>query len=78
MKSRRPLKNSKLMMEKQEIEVEILQCEIKLKDKVMMKLTEDEKMSYSNVWCTHCELTDGLKKSHGKITLCCLGNAHKC
>jgi hypothetical protein len=38
----------KLMMEKQEIEDQILQCEIKLKDKVEMKLTEDEKMLHSN------------------------------
>jgi hypothetical protein len=32
-----------------------------------MKLTENEKMAHSNVWQTHCEVTDGLKKSRGKI-----------
>ena len=38
-----------------------------------MKLTEDEKMSYSNVWRTHCELTVCLKKSHGNIYSLLLG-----
>jgi hypothetical protein len=32
-----------------------------------MMLMEDEKMAHSNAWGTHCEVTDGLKKSHGKI-----------
>jgi hypothetical protein len=38
-----------------------------------MKLTEDEKMLHSNAWCTHHELTDGLKKSPGKIYFLLLG-----
>ncbi len=32
-----------------------------------MKLMEDKKMSHSNMWHTHLELTDGLKKSRSKI-----------
>jgi hypothetical protein len=38
-----------------------------------MKLTEEEKMLHSNVWHTHRELTDGIKKSHGKIYSLLLG-----
>jgi hypothetical protein len=34
---------------------------------VDMKLTKDKKMLHSNAWRTHRELTDGLKKSRGKI-----------
>jgi hypothetical protein len=61
------------MTEKWGIENQILQCEIKLNDKVNMKLTEEEKMLHSNVWHTHRELTDGIKKSHGKIYSLLLG-----
>jgi hypothetical protein len=32
-----------------------------------MKLKEDKKMSHSNACCTQRELTNGLKKSRGKI-----------
>ncbi len=63
----------KLMTEKQETEDQILRCDIKLKDKVNMKLTEDEKMSRNNAWHTHRELTDGLKKSRSKIYSLLLG-----
>jgi hypothetical protein len=38
-----------------------------------MKLAEDKKMLHSNAWCTHLELTDGLKKSRGKIYSLLLG-----
>jgi hypothetical protein len=38
-----------------------------------MKLMEDKKMSHCNVWHTHHELTDGLKKSHSKIYSLLLG-----
>jgi hypothetical protein len=38
-----------------------------------MKLTEGKKMLHSKAWRTHCELTDGLKKSHGKIYSLLLG-----
>jgi hypothetical protein len=56
------------MMEKQKIKDWILCCEIKLKDEVEMKLMEDEKIFHSNVWRTHHKITDGLEKSHGKIS----------
>ncbi len=55
------------MTEKCEIKDKILWCEIKLKGKVEIKLTEEEKMLHSTVWCTHREITDGPKKSRGKI-----------
>jgi hypothetical protein len=32
-----------------------------------MKLTDDEKLAHNNAWQSHCEVTDGLKKSRGKI-----------
>ena len=32
-----------------------------------MKLTDDEKTAHSNVWRTHRELTESLKKSRGKL-----------
>lgn len=67
----------KLMTEKQEIEDQIPWCEIKLKDEVEMKLTEDKKMMHSNTWQTHCELTDSMKKAGARCTLCCSANAHK-
>jgi hypothetical protein len=38
-----------------------------------MKLTDDEEMLHSNAWCTHHELTDGLKKSRDKIYSLLLG-----
>jgi hypothetical protein len=38
-----------------------------------MKLVEDKKMLHSNAWRTHCENTDGMKKSHGKIYSLLLG-----
>jgi hypothetical protein len=38
-----------------------------------MKLMEDEKMAHINAWRTHREITDGLKKSHGKIYSLLLG-----
>jgi hypothetical protein len=43
-----PPTDRKLMTEKQEIKDQILRCEIKLKDEVEMKLTEDKKMVHSN------------------------------
>jgi hypothetical protein len=57
----------KLMTEKRDIVDQILCCEIKLKDEVKMKLTEDEKMAHNNAWRSYREVTDGLKKSRGKI-----------
>jgi hypothetical protein len=40
-----------------------------------MKLTEDKKMLHSNTWCTHREIIDGPKKSHGKIYSLLLGQS---
>jgi hypothetical protein len=38
-----------------------------------MKLTDDEKIAHSNMWCSHCETTEGLKKSRGKVYSLLLG-----
>jgi hypothetical protein len=61
------------MTEKLDIVDQILRCEIKLKDKVEMKLTDDKKMAHNNAWQSHHEVTGGLKKSHGKIYSLLLG-----
>ena len=61
------------MTEKQDIVDQILHCEIELKDEVKMKLTDDEKMPHNNAWQSHCKVTDGLKKSCGKIYSLLLG-----
>jgi hypothetical protein len=55
------------MTEKQDSVDQILHCEIKLKDEVEMKLTDDKKMAHNNVWQSHSKVTAGLKKSRGKI-----------
>ncbi len=46
----------KLMTEKQDIVDQILCCEIKLKDEVEMKLTDDEKMAHNNPWQSNCKV----------------------
>jgi hypothetical protein len=38
-----------------------------------MKLTDDKKMAHSNVWHSHHETTEGLKKSRGKVYSLLLG-----
>ncbi len=58
----------KLMKEKRDIVDEILCCEIKLKDEVKMKLTDDEKIAHNNAWQSHHTVTDCLKKSRGCST----------
>jgi hypothetical protein len=40
--------NQDLMKERQEIEDQILKCEIHLNDEVEMKLTDDKEMAHSN------------------------------
>jgi hypothetical protein len=65
--------NQDLMKERQEIEDQILKCEIDLNDEVEMKLTNDKKMAHSNTWHSHCETTEGLKKSRGTVYLLLLG-----
>jgi hypothetical protein len=49
--------NQDLMKERQEIEDQILKCEIDLNDEVEMKLTDDEKMAHSNAWRSHSKTT---------------------
>jgi hypothetical protein len=63
----------KLMTEKRDIVDQILHCEIELKDEVKIKLIENEKMAHNNAWRSHRKVTDGLKKSHGKIYSLLLG-----
>jgi hypothetical protein len=63
----------KLMTEKQDIVDQILRCEIKLKDEVKMKLTDDKKMAHNNAWQNHRKVMAGLKKSRGKIYSLLLG-----
>jgi hypothetical protein len=61
------------MKERREIEDQILKCEIDLNDEVETKLMDNEKMSHSNAWRSHCETTEGLKKSRGKVYSLVLG-----
>jgi hypothetical protein len=42
-------------------------------DEVEMRLTDNEKISHSNAWCTHQETTGSLKKSRGKVYSLLLG-----
>jgi hypothetical protein len=56
-----------------EIDNNIAKGENDLKDEVEMKLTKDEKISHSNMWRSHCESSDSLKKSRGKIYSLLLG-----
>ncbi len=65
--------NQDLMKEWQEIEAQILKCEIDLNNEVEMKLMDDEKMAHSNTWHSHRETTEGLKKSRGKVYLLLFG-----
>ncbi len=59
--------NQDFMKERREIEDQILKCEIDLNNEVEMKHTDDKKMAHSNMWRSHCETTEGLKKSRGKV-----------
>ncbi len=66
--------NQDLMKERQEIEDQILKCEIDLNNEVEMKLMDNEKMAHSNAWHSHREVTEGLKKSRGKVHSLLLGH----
>jgi hypothetical protein len=57
------------MKERQEIEDQILKCEIDLNNEVEMKLMDNKKMAHSNRRRSHHETTEGLKKSIGKMYL---------
>jgi hypothetical protein len=70
-----PPTECRLMTEKQQIKDQFLCCEIKLKDKVEMKLAKDENMAHRNAWQTHHEVADGLKKSRAKIYSLLLGQS---
>jgi hypothetical protein len=61
------------MKERWEIDNQILKCEIDLNKEVEMKLTDYKKMAHSNAWHSHCETSEGLKKSRGKVYLLLLG-----
>jgi hypothetical protein len=65
--------NQDLMKERQQIDDLILKCEVYLNNEVEMKLTGNKKMVHSNAWCSHREMTQGLKKSRGKMYLLLLG-----
>ncbi len=65
--------NCALLKEMREIDDNIAKGKIDLKDEVKMKLTKDEKTSHSNAWRSHCESSNSLKKSRGKIYSLLLG-----
>ncbi len=56
-----------------EVDDQIAKGDIKLKDEVEMKLTNDEKTAHSNAWRSHHESSNSLKKSRGKINSLLLG-----
>jgi hypothetical protein len=49
------------------VDDKIAKGDIKLNDEVEMRLTDDEKISHSNAWCTHQETTESLKRNRGKV-----------
>jgi len=57
----------KLLRELREVEDQMAKAEIKLIDKVDMKVIEDEKISHANAWRSHRETTESRKKSRGKV-----------
>jgi hypothetical protein len=65
--------NRGLLKELREVDNQIARGDIELNDEVDMKLTDDERTAHSNVWRTHRETTESLKKSRGKIYSLLLG-----
>ncbi len=65
--------NCGLLKELQEVDNQIARGNIKLNDKVTMKLTDEDWTADSNAWRTHRETTESLKKSRGKIYSLLLG-----
>jgi hypothetical protein len=65
--------NCGLLKELHKVEDQIAKDDIKLKDEVEMKHTNDEKTAHSNAWRSHRKLSDSLKKSRGKIYSLLLG-----
>jgi hypothetical protein len=62
-----------LLKEMREVDDQIAMEEIELADEVEMKLTKDKKIAHANVWRTHRETTESLKKSRGKVYSLLLG-----
>jgi hypothetical protein len=62
--------NCGLLNELCEVDDQIAKGDIKLKDKVKMKLTGNEKKAHSNVWHTHCKSSNSLRRAEGKSTPC--------
>jgi hypothetical protein len=62
-----------LLKKLREVDDQIAKGDIKLKDEVEMKLTNDEKTAHSNAWRTNCKSSNSLKKSRGKIYSLLLG-----
>ncbi len=62
-----------LLKELHKVDDQIAKGDIKLKDEVDMKLTNDEQTAHSNAWRSHCESSSSLKKSRGKIYSLLLG-----
>jgi hypothetical protein len=65
--------NCGLLKELRKVDDQIAKGDIKLKDEVEMKLTNNEKIAHSNAWHTHQELSNSLKKSRGKFYSLLLG-----
>jgi hypothetical protein len=65
--------NRGLLKELCKVDDQITKGDIKLKDEVEMKLTNDEKTAHSNAWRSHCKSNNCLKKSRGKIYSLLLG-----
>jgi hypothetical protein len=59
--------NCGLLKELREVDDQSAKGDIELKDEVKMKLTNDEITAHSNAWHSHCNLSNSLKKSRGKI-----------
>jgi hypothetical protein len=59
--------NRGLLKELHKVDDQIAKGDIKLKDEVEMKLTDNEKTAHSNAWRSHHKSSDSLKKSRGKI-----------
>ncbi len=65
--------NRGLLKELHEVDDQIAKGDIKLKDEVEMKLTNNDKTTHSNAWHSHHESSNSLKKSRGKIYSLLLG-----
>ncbi len=59
--------NCGLLKELRKVDDQIAKGDIELKDEVEMKLTDDDETAHSNAWHSHCNSSDSLKKSRGKI-----------